>query len=128
MTDNGPIQEEDQRSLTDSLARVRRRAQIVVTERWLVIAGGILIPLGIVLVLLGWYGASHTTRLFEESPYLLSGAIFGLLLVIVGAAAYFGYWLGRLLRTERAMLGPLLRRGEQLAAAPPPSAARSGDR
>src|SRR5438309_11689748 len=108
----------DDRSLTDSLARVRRRAQIVVTERWLVIAGGILIPLGIVLVLLGWYGASHTTRLFEEIPYLISGGLFGLVLVVVGGACYFGYWLARLLNNEREMLGALLRIEEQLSAGP----------
>src|SRR5438105_2972985 len=111
-----PTEGPEERSLTDSLARIRRRATVVVTERWLVIAGGILIPLGIVLVLLGWYGASHTTRFFEEIPYLISGGIFGLVLVVVGGACYFGYWLARLLNNEREMLGALLRIEEQLSA------------
>ena len=116
LTEPTEDQGEGQRSLTDSLARVRRRTQIVVTERWLVIAGGVLIPLGIVLVLLGWYGASHTTRLFEEIPYLISGGLFGLVLVVVGGACYFGYWLARLLSNEREMLGALLRIEEKLDA------------
>src|SRR3954465_2782200 len=64
--------------LGHALSRVRRRGQLVVTERWLVIAGGIMMPLGLVFALLGWYGAAHTTRLFEQLPYLLSGGIIGL--------------------------------------------------
>src|SRR5207302_279591 len=59
-----PAPEGSPQPLTEALARVRRRTQLVVTDRWLVIAGGILMPLGVVLVFLGWYGASHTTRLF----------------------------------------------------------------
>src|SRR5437660_736369 len=64
--------------LGSALSKVRRRGQLIVTERWLVVAGGILMPLGLVFTLLGWYGAAHTTRLFEQVPYLISGGIIGL--------------------------------------------------
>jgi hypothetical protein len=101
--------------LGEALSRVRRRGALVVTERWLVIAGGILMPLGLVFALLAWYGAAHTTRLFEQVPYLISGGIIGLIFVLLGAALYFGYWLSRLLTQERETVGALLRIEELLA-------------
>jgi len=112
-----PAPEGGRQSLADALARVRRRTQLVVTERWLVIAGGILMPLGVVLVILGWYGASHTTRLFEEIPYMISGGLLGVVLVIVGGWCYFGYWLARMVENDREVLGALLRIEERLSAA-----------
>jgi len=53
--------------------RERSRAVVVV---------GLLI-LGFVLVLLGWYGASHTNIVSEQIPYLISGGLLGLGLIIV---------------------------------------------
>ena len=103
------------RSLTSAMAGVRRKGGVVVTERWLVIAGGIMMPLGAVLVLLAWYGAAHTSRLFEQIPYLISGGVFGLALVVLGAACYFGYWLARLVAAQRDTLGAMLRVEELLS-------------
>src|SRR4051812_42663264 len=77
---------------------------MVPTDKWLAIAGGVLIPLGVIFVIIGWYGASHTTRLFEEVPYLISGGMLGMLLAILGAAFYFGYWLTRLVTGQREMV------------------------
>jgi hypothetical protein len=105
---------DDDRSLSSALARVRRRASLLVTDRWLAAIGGVLMPLGVLLVILGWYGAAHTTRLFEEIPYLISGGLFGLVLVIVGGAAFFGTWLARMLANQREVLGVLLRIEERL--------------
>ena len=76
---------EAEAELAAGLTRLRRRTSVVATDRWLAVTGGVLMPLGAVLVLLGWYGAAHTTRLFEEVPYLISGGIFGFVLVVVGA-------------------------------------------
>lgn len=69
-----------------------RTSSTAKVERWLLIAGGVLIPLGILLVLLGWLGASQTPLLFEQVPYLISGGVLGLALVFVGGFAYFAYW------------------------------------
>ena len=113
-------------ALVSGLARLRRRTSLVATERWLLTAGGILLPLGAVLVLIGWYGAAHTTRIWEEVPYLISGGLFGLVLVIAGAAMYFGYWLTRLVSGDRQMLDVLLRIEERLAATGPVLPAGSG--
>ena len=66
------------------------------------ILGGIIAPLGLVVVLLGWYGASHTPNLFEQIPYLISGGLFGLGLVFLGSFFYFAHWLTELVKEHRA--------------------------
>jgi hypothetical protein len=38
---------------------------------------------GIVLVILGWYGAAYTNILTEQIPYLISGGLLGVALIIV---------------------------------------------
>ena len=59
-------------------ARHKKVQSLIDTFWWrakmLAVAGGVLMPLGVLLVIAGWYGAAHTTRLFEEIPYLLFGA------------------------------------------------------
>ena len=71
-------------------------------ERTLMIAGGVVAPLGIIVVLLGWLGASQTPYVFEQVPYLISGGLLGLSLVFLGAFFYFAHWLTELVREHRA--------------------------
>jgi hypothetical protein len=104
--------------LGDALANVRRRQSMHATAGWLLVAGGVMLPLGALMILLGWYGASHTTRAWEQTPYLISGAVFGLFLALAGGFCYLGYWLSRMLATEREMLDVL-----RSLAAPPSTAA-----
>jgi hypothetical protein len=118
-----PIEHSSDVSLSDRLAALRRRTKFVMTERTLLTIGSILIPFGIVLVLLGWYGAAHTTRLFEEIPYLISGGMLGVALVVAGGFCYFGYFMARLLATSRDMLDAMLRLEERLEALPAAAAA-----
>jgi len=54
---------------------VRRNARLVGATALLVI--------GIVFVMLGWYGAASTNILTEQIPYLISGGLLGLGLIIV---------------------------------------------
>ena len=61
----------------------------------LAIAAAVLLPLGLAMILLGWYGAAHTPYLFEQVPYLISGGLLGLGLAVVGALVYFGSWIAR---------------------------------
>jgi hypothetical protein len=104
--------------LAKGLSRLRRRADMVPTDRWLAVAGGVLMPLGVVLVIVGWYGASHTTRLFEEIPYLISGGLLGIVLSTIGAALYFGYWLTRIVAGERQIVEVLARVEAKIDAGP----------
>jgi hypothetical protein len=39
---------------------------------------------GFAAMLLGWWGAAHTHRQIEQIPYLISGGLIGLGMVIVG--------------------------------------------
>src|SRR5437899_1419947 len=93
----------------DRLARLRegvkgigrsRRAGAAL-ERPMLIAGGVMLPLGVVFILLGWYGAAHTGRIFEQIPYAISGGILGGALVIAGGFLYFGFWLTQLVHDGR---------------------------
>jgi hypothetical protein len=66
-------------------------------QRWLFL-GIVLMPIGLVVVLVGYFGASGTTDFSAQVPYLLSGGILGLGLTIVGATLFLRYSLGRYLR------------------------------
>ena len=68
---------------------------------WLTIIGAVLFPAGLIVILLGWDGASHTSHSWEQTSYLISGGLFGLGLVLTGGFIYFGTWLARLLSEQR---------------------------
>jgi hypothetical protein len=70
------------------------RRQLTV-EQVLAVVSAVLLPLGIALIVLGWYGAAHTPYLFEQVPYLISGGLLGLGFALVGGLIYFGSWVAR---------------------------------
>lgn len=74
----------------------------------LTVAATIMVPLGAVLVGLGWYGASHTPFLFEQIPYLISGGLLGIGVLFAGAALYVGTWIMRLTEQQRVASAELL--------------------
>lgn len=78
------------------------RTSVRLEERLLMVIGGILAPLGIVVVLLGWWGAARTPYVFEQVPYLVSGGLLGLALVFLGAFLYFAHWMTQLVKESRA--------------------------
>src|SRR5437588_9816130 len=75
--------------------RTRQSLSSIPVDRWVLIAGAIMVPLGIALIILGWYGAAHKALVIQQFPYLLSGGLLGLGLMIHGRLAYFGYWISR---------------------------------
>jgi len=78
--------------LAERVAQLRTRATTGNLHIWLLILGGVLMPLGFMFIVLGWLGASHTPLPFEQTSYLISGGIFGLALVVAGGFVYFAYW------------------------------------
>jgi hypothetical protein len=58
-------------------------------------AGAVLMPLGALVVCIGWYGAAHTTYAYDQFPYLLSGGLLGVVLSQMGGFLYFGAWLAK---------------------------------
>ena len=88
--------------LATNLAGLRiRRGGLFEGDRWMLVVGGTMVPLGIIVVLLGWLGASDTVLVFEQIPYLISGGMLGLALVFGGGFVYFAYWLTVLVRENR---------------------------
>jgi hypothetical protein len=60
---------------------------------------GILLPIiGLAVIWLGWWGASDTKYVYQEIPYIISGGIFGVALVVIGAALFARYSIARLVR------------------------------
>ena len=87
--------------LKAAVKKLQKRAGWRELERWLLILGAFLLIFGVTAISLAWYGASRTPFLFEQIPYLISGGLLGLGLVIAGGFLYFGYWLTRLLAQNR---------------------------
>jgi hypothetical protein len=87
--------------LASSMRGLRTRAGGTDLARVVLTLGGVLVPLGIVLILLGWSGVSHTTDTFEQTPYVVSGGLLGLALVVAGGFCYFGYWQTHVVRAVR---------------------------
>ena len=85
-------------------------------ESWLLWGGIALVVVGVVVVFAGYWGASGTTNVAEQMPYLLSGGGIGLALVIIGSvlvgrysmARLFRYWLALLVAEHRAQTDRLV--------------------
>jgi hypothetical protein len=92
-----------QRRLASALVQLRRRASDpVALERRIAVAGATMAAGGIVLVLLAWYGAAHTSRLYLQIPYLISGGLLGVVLAVAGGCTFLASWLTRLVQEERS--------------------------
>jgi len=59
-------------------------------------AGAIMMPLGIVIILLGYYGVANSIYDFEREAYTASGGFLGLAVTFLGGFLYFGAWLARI--------------------------------
>jgi hypothetical protein len=132
-----PAQQRQRLARFDDDVKVLRvgGASIHLSERILLVVAGVVAPLGLVLVLLGYLGASRTPYLFEQVSYLISGGLFGLALVFLGSFFYFAHWITQLVKEHRvqstAVLEALQRLQEEVARqgpAPPASPSANGHR
>ena len=80
------------------LARLRVRASSPTTEQRLLVGGLAAMPIGLLLIVIGYVGASGTTELSSQIPYLISGGLLGLGLIVVGAVLFLRYSLARFMR------------------------------
>lgn len=87
---------------TAAVRSLRTRVSGASIDRWFRLAGPVLIPLGALMILLGWWGAANTTRIYLQIPYLISGGVLGLGFMFVGGFVYFARWLNDLLDAVRA--------------------------
>jgi hypothetical protein len=94
--------------LAEQVRGLRTRAASGNLDRWLLVVGGILMPLGVVFIILGWAGAARTPLQFEQNDYLISGGLLGLALVIGGGFTYFAYWQTVRIRESRAQAADLV--------------------
>jgi hypothetical protein len=92
-------------ALTAAASGIRVRRSRVPVEQILLIVAAILFPLGLAFVMLGWWGAAHTGRLYAQIDYLISGGLLGLGISVAGGFMYFGYWLSRQLNETRHQNG-----------------------
>jgi hypothetical protein len=75
---------------------IARIQKIDVRSTWQVAAGAFLVPLGVVVILISWYGSAHTAYVQQQIPYLVSGSFIGLGLMFVGGLLYWAHWLYRI--------------------------------
>lgn len=67
----------------------------------LAIVAVVMVPAGAIAILLAWYGASQTPFVFEQIPYLISGGLLGIGLMVAGGLLYVGSWIAKLTAQER---------------------------
>lgn len=84
------------RSLLERQQKDRASEQRGRVDRALGLAGSVLVPAGVIVILFGWYGAAHTPYVFEQVPYLISGGLLGVGMVVGGGLLFFGSWIARL--------------------------------
>jgi len=81
------------------------------------VVGMAVLVFGFVAIILGWYGASHSPYLFQEVPYLISGGLLGLALVIAGGVLVRCAWSLRQIEEDRRNTGAMVRAVERLESA-----------
>jgi hypothetical protein len=101
-------------SMVDSARRGRSDRDI---RKIMHVVGMAVLVFGFVAILLGWYGASHSPYLFQEVPYLISGGLLGLALVIAGGVLVRCAWSLRQIEEARRNTGAMVRAVERLESA-----------
>jgi hypothetical protein len=95
----------------------------------LFVAGAVLLPLGLIVIGLAWWGTAHTPYAYDQMSYLVSG-IFGLGLTFAGGFLYFGSWLARIAAeqkdAQRQLSDRLVQLTDRTATAAPSGARDAG--
>ena len=98
-TVDGPSRRERFRTALGRLAERSTSADLV---RWMLVPGSLAVLAGFVAMVLGWVGAARTAREIEQIPYLISGGLIGLALVVLGGLLLMStFWVAVLRRLQR---------------------------
>jgi len=89
---------ERHRSLVEAIWSMPSRAFKFSLEGLFLTIGALCLPMGVVTIILGWYGAAHTGHVYEQNDYLISGGLMGIGLILIGGFLCFGYWMTRQIR------------------------------
>lgn len=92
----------------DAVTGTSLRERLRVPDQAMAVGAAVLLPLGLAMVMMSWYGAARTPYLFEQVPYLISGGLLGLGFVMTGGFVLFGSWIARTAREQRALSQELL--------------------
>jgi hypothetical protein len=90
--------------LLTRIADVRVPERLAASEARLRTAGLVLPLVGLALIGVAWFQASGTAFVSEQIPYLISGAVAGLGIVVIGVGLYVRFSLASLLRFWLARL------------------------
>src|SRR5687768_18288007 len=100
-----PLQTTDTASSPPQAVAAKRRISLpsidLSVAQIMSLVAALMLPAGIVVVLLGWWGAAHTPFVFEQIPYLISGGLLGVGLLTAGGLLYLGSWYARLAEQQR---------------------------
>lgn len=94
--------------LASAASKLRSRTSVPIDKGFQVVAAA-LIGIGILAIVGGWYGVSNTAREWRQTPYIVSGGLLGLALVVVGGVGYLGFWLTKLVEAANRQTAVLER-------------------
>lgn len=97
-----------QRDFAAAAPRASLAERLRSVDNVLAVVSSVLLPFGFIVILLGWYGAARTPNLFEQIPYLISGGLVGIAMVVGAGLLYFGSWVAAAGREQRAASAELL--------------------
>jgi hypothetical protein len=89
------------RRLAAAVDGVRRGRTDRNVRKIMQIVGMLAMVLGFVAIIVGWYGAAHSPYLYQEVPYLISGGLLGVALVIGGGVLVRCAWSLRQVEEDR---------------------------
>ena len=76
--------------------------------RMVVLPASTLVVVGFGFMLLGWWGAAHTHRQIEQIPYLISGGLVGLGMVLLGGLLLAtAVWISSLQRMQEKLVAAI---------------------
>lgn len=85
-----------------AVGRLADRSTSADLVRWMLVPGSLAVLLGFAAMVLGWVGAARTAREIEQIPYLISGGLIGLGLVVLGGLLLMStFWVAVLRKLQR---------------------------